>query len=75
MKWRSGLTFVASRLPHLWWAQASLVCAVTQTLGVCPKRASVLRKALKQIMIANGCLLHYSYKNVTYHINRVRRDD
>ncbi len=29
----------------------------------------------KQITIANGCLLHYSTSNFTYHINRVRRDD
>ncbi len=29
----------------------------------------------KHIAIANGCLLHYSTYNFTYHINRVRRDD
>ncbi len=29
----------------------------------------------KQIAIANGCLLHYSTYNFTYHINKVRRDD
>ncbi len=29
----------------------------------------------KQLTIANGCLLHFSTYNFTYHINRARRDD